>query len=154
LEMVARRPVGSRLSPYRSAPKGLIPVRVLTQGKPRVNPGLCFFGHFGPRIGNVRTADPKDEEPGEPQQTHLVLAPELYTQLPVGVRCPISPAPAFTHGRHYRCLLGAPLNGANGTQAGSLCYINAVASSLQVHSDPSWDRLPACVLFARFSRAF
>jgi hypothetical protein len=29
--------------------------------------------------------------------------------------------------------LEAPLNGANGTQAGSLCYINAVASSLQVH---------------------
>ena len=57
------------------------------------------------------------------------------------------------------------LNGPNGTQAGSLCYINAVASSLQVHGDSSQDgsgrsldspegqcskhRLPACVLFAR-----
>jgi len=30
-------------------------------------------------------------------------------------------------------------NGANGTQAGSLCYINAVASSLQVHGDSSLD---------------
>jgi hypothetical protein len=29
--------------------------------------------------------------------------------------------------------------GANGTQAGSLCYINAVASSLQVHGDSSRD---------------
>jgi hypothetical protein len=27
----------------------------LTQGKPRVNPGLSYFGHFGPRIGNVQT---------------------------------------------------------------------------------------------------
>jgi hypothetical protein len=30
-------------------------------------------------------------------------------------------------------------NGVNGTQAGSLCYINAVASSLQVHGDSSLD---------------
>ena len=35
--------------------------------------------------------------------------------------------------------LEAPLNGANGTQAGSLCYINAVASSLQVQGDSSRD---------------
>jgi hypothetical protein len=33
------------------------------------------------------------------------------------------------------------LNGSNGTQAGSLCYINAVASSLQVHDDSSQDGL-------------
>jgi hypothetical protein len=29
----------------------------------------------------------------------------------------------------------APPSGPNGTQAGSLCYINAVALSLQVHGD-------------------
>jgi hypothetical protein len=26
----------------------------LTQGKPRVNPGLSYFGHFGPRIGKSK----------------------------------------------------------------------------------------------------
>jgi hypothetical protein len=31
------------------------------------------------------------------------------------------------------------LNGGNRTQAGSLCYINAVASELQVHGDSSLD---------------
>ncbi|HSZ79460.1 MAG TPA: hypothetical protein VK775_18785, partial [Chthoniobacterales bacterium] len=30
----------------------------LTQGKPGVNPGLSYFGHFGPRIGNVQTPGP------------------------------------------------------------------------------------------------
>jgi hypothetical protein len=46
---------------------------------------------------------------------------------------PIFLSPAFTHPLQSSCPLEAPLNGANGTQAGSLCYINAVASSLQVH---------------------
>jgi hypothetical protein len=35
--------------------------------------------------------------------------------------------------------LEASLNGENRTQAGSLCYINAVASELQVHGDSSQD---------------
>jgi hypothetical protein len=47
--------------------------------------------------------------------------------------------PAFTHPLQSSFPLEAPLNGANGTQAGSLCYINAVASSLQVHGDSSRD---------------
>jgi hypothetical protein len=52
---------------------------------------------------------------------------------------PIFLAPAFTHPLQSSFPLEAPLNGANGTQAGSLCYINAVASSLQVHGDSSRD---------------
>jgi hypothetical protein len=47
-------------------------------------------------------------------------------------------APTFTHPLQSSFPLEAPLNGANGTQAG-LCYINAVASSLQVHGDSSRD---------------
>ena len=43
---------------------------------------------------------------------------------------------AFTRG-HHRYPLEAPLNGENGTQPGILCYINAVASSRQVHGDSS-----------------
>jgi hypothetical protein len=35
--------------PEGLAPKGQDRVREL----PRVNPGLCFPGHFGPRIGNL-----------------------------------------------------------------------------------------------------
>jgi hypothetical protein len=35
--------------------------------------------------------------------------------------------------------LEASLNGANRTQAGSLCYINAVAPELQVHGGSSQD---------------
>jgi hypothetical protein len=41
--------VWNRFSPYPVAPSGLIRVGQL----PRVNPGLYFLGHFGPRIGNV-----------------------------------------------------------------------------------------------------
>jgi hypothetical protein len=52
---------------------------------------------------------------------------------------PIFLTPAFTHLLQSSFPLEAPLNGANGTQAGSLCYINAVASSLQVHGDSSRD---------------
>jgi hypothetical protein len=52
---------------------------------------------------------------------------------------PIFLTPAFTHPLQSSFPLEAPLNGANGTQAGSLCYINAVASSLQVHGDSSRD---------------
>jgi hypothetical protein len=43
--------VWSRFLPYLGAPSGLIQVKEL----PRVNPGLCFPGHFGPRIGNLQT---------------------------------------------------------------------------------------------------
>ena len=42
--------VRSRFSPYLVAPSGLIRVGEF----PRVNPGLCFIGHFGPQIGNVQ----------------------------------------------------------------------------------------------------
>jgi hypothetical protein len=40
---------------------------------------------------------------------------------------PIFLAPAFTHPLQSSFPLEAPLNGANGTQAGSLCYINVFA---------------------------
>ena len=36
---------------YPVAPSGLIRLGGITQGKP----GLCFFGRFGPRIGNIQT---------------------------------------------------------------------------------------------------
>jgi hypothetical protein len=53
LEM--RRPagskVGSRCSPYLMAPSGLIRVGELF----RVNPGLCFIGHFGHRSQTLST---------------------------------------------------------------------------------------------------
>jgi hypothetical protein len=55
--------------------------------------------------------------------------PDLYTQF-VGEK-------SSTHPRPSSIALETPLNGSNGTQAGSLCYINAVASSLQVHGDSS-----------------
>src|ERR1700722_17468298 len=42
--------VRSRFSPYLVAPSGLIRVGE----SPRVNPGLCFLGHFGPQIRNVQ----------------------------------------------------------------------------------------------------
>jgi hypothetical protein len=53
LEM--RTPSGSKLrslsSPYLVAPSG----RTRTGELPRVNPGLCFLGHFGPRNGKGQT---------------------------------------------------------------------------------------------------
>jgi hypothetical protein len=52
---------------------------------------------------------------------------------------PIFLTPTSTHPLQSSFPLEAPLNGANGTQTGSLCYINAVASSLQVHGDSSRD---------------
>jgi hypothetical protein len=42
--------VQSRFSPYLVAPSGLNSCGEF----PRVNPGLCFIGHFGPQIGNVQ----------------------------------------------------------------------------------------------------
>ena len=41
--------------PILAVPNG--PFRANSGGGefPRVNPGLCFLGHFGPRIGNVQT---------------------------------------------------------------------------------------------------
>ncbi len=53
LEMRSRfgAKVRSRFAPYLVAPSGQIRVGEL----PRVNPGLCFLGHFGARIGNVQT---------------------------------------------------------------------------------------------------
>jgi hypothetical protein len=38
--------------------------------------------------------------------------------------CPTFLTPAFTHPLQSSFPLEAPLNGANGTQAGSLCYTN------------------------------
>ena len=41
--------VWNRFSPHLAAP-----FRANSGGElPRVNPGLCFLGHFGPRIGNL-----------------------------------------------------------------------------------------------------
>ena len=51
-ESLAQGLAGINVSPtYLSAPSGLLGWGEL----PRVNPGLCFLGHFGPRIGNVQT---------------------------------------------------------------------------------------------------
>jgi hypothetical protein len=45
----ARGPVGERVLAGQVAPSGLIRV----ENFPRVNPGLCYFGHLGPQIGNI-----------------------------------------------------------------------------------------------------
>ena len=65
--------------------------------------------------------------------------PKGLAPKPKGQEDSIFLAPAFTHPLQSSFPLEAPLNGANGTQAGSLCYINAVASSLQVRGDSSRD---------------
>jgi hypothetical protein len=65
-------PVGSDLT----APSGLIPIG----NKPRVNPGLCFLGHFGPKIGMSKLQAPKGQEdsaqgfnPGNPPPRRCAL---------------------------------------------------------------------------------
>jgi len=59
LEGQAIRSRGLELIPGADmvAPSGLIRVGGITQGKPRVNPGLSYFGHFGPRIERLRPKD-------------------------------------------------------------------------------------------------
>jgi hypothetical protein len=49
-----------RFSRYLVAPSGLIRVGEF----PRVNPGLCFIGHFGPQIGNVQITGPSGRMTG------------------------------------------------------------------------------------------
>jgi hypothetical protein len=56
---------------------------------------------------------------------HEVPGPELYAQFVGGKSAsPIFLTPAFTHPLQSSFPLEATLNGANGTQAGSLCYTN------------------------------
>jgi hypothetical protein len=94
---------------------------------------------FGfPRKRQARRASPQSQRGRRTQ--HGVSALSFLHHLSVGSPPrPIFFAPAFTHPLQSSFPLEAPLNGANGTQAISLCYINAVASSLQVHGDSSRD---------------
>jgi hypothetical protein len=56
----SRAKVRSRFSPYPVASSGLIRVGEL----PRVNPGLCFLGHFGPRISEEEGRMEKEQAAG------------------------------------------------------------------------------------------
>jgi hypothetical protein len=86
----------------------------------------------------AQRASPKAKGPGGLSTGVSTL--ELSTPFVGGKSArPIFLAPAFTQPVAVIVPLEAPLNGANGTQAGSLCYINAVAASLQVHGDSSRD---------------
>jgi hypothetical protein len=79
-------------------------------------------------------------EGGYRAQPRVSNAPELHTQFVGGKSASSDLADARIHSPVAIFVpLEAPLNGANGTQAGSLCYINVVASSLQLHGDSSRD---------------
>jgi len=87
-------------------------------------------------ITPVQAARARHEVPGRPGVSTLRFMHNLSWEVRL-VRSFWRPH-SLTRCNH-RSPLEAPLNGANGTQAGSLSYINAVASSLQLHGGSFWD---------------
>jgi hypothetical protein len=53
-------------------------LKSVARGKPRVNPGLSYFGHFGPRIGNIQAPGHLGRLTGAKQLPKSGLFPCLF----------------------------------------------------------------------------